>query len=148
MKAVLLNDKQRRKIIRTVKPSAADFFSYQNLNLLTAVFDEEKNIYLTLARFMSSAITRTNDNFDEYTYVLLTPLGCFSVNCIERAGKVSGISCPLPVIASKSKITEMIGYYHESFSEQRSLKKEAVKEIDLGNKDFTEWYLEKHYFNK
>ena len=63
-------------------------------------------------------------------------------------GRITGISCPLPIIASKSKITEMIGYYHESFSEQRSLKKEAVKEMDLGNKDFTEWYLERNYFNK
>lgn len=147
MKVVLLNDAQRMKIISAIKPSAKDFFSYQNLNLLTAVSDE-KNTFLTIARYMSSAITRTGDNADEYTYALLTPLGCFSVYCIERMGKISGISCPLPIIASKSKITEMIGYYHESFSEQRSLKKEAVKEMDLGNKDFTEWYLERNYFNK
>lgn len=147
MKVVLLNDAQRMKIINAIKPSAKDFFSYQNLNLLTAVSDE-KNTFLTIARYMSSAITRTGDNADEYTYALLTPLGCFSILCIERMGKISGISCPLPIIASKSKITEMIGYYHESFSEQRSLKKEAVKEMDLGNKDFTEWYLERNYFNK
>ena len=147
MKVVLLNDAQRMKIISAIKPSAKDFFSYQNLNLLTAVSDE-KNTFLTLARYMSSSITRTGDNADEYTYALLTPLGCFSILCIERMGKISGISCPLPIIASKSKITEMIGYYHESFSEQRSLKKEAVKEMDLGNKDFTEWYLERNYFNK
>ena len=147
MKVVLLNDAQRMKIINAIKPSAKDFFSYQNLNLLTAVSDE-KNTFLTLARYMSSSITRTGDNADEYTYALLTPLGCFSILCIERMGKITGISCPLPIIASKSKITEMIGYYHESFSEQRSLKKEAVKEMDLGNKDFTEWYLERNYFNK
>lgn len=148
MKVVLLNNAQRMKIIREIKPSAKDFFSYQNLNLLTAVYNEEKNIYLTLARYMSSAITRTGDNADEYTYALLTPLGCFSVLCIKRMGKITGMSCPLPFVASKSKVEEMIKYYNESFSEQRVLKKEAVKEIDLGNKDFTEWYLENNYFNK
>lgn len=147
MKVVLLNDAQRKKIISTIKPSAKDFFSYQNLNLLTAVSDE-KNTFLTLARYMSSAITRTGDNADEYTYALLTPLGCSSVLCIKRMGNITGMSYPLPFFVSKSKVEEMIKYYSESFSEQRALKKEAVKEMDLGNKDFTEWYLEKNWFNK
>ena len=147
MKVVLLNDNQRKKIINTVKPSKRDFFSYQNLNLLTAV-SNEKNIFLTLSSYISSAIARTGDNSDEYKYVLLSPLGCFTVNCIERMGKIVGISCPLPFIASKSEITDMINFYKDTFSEQRSLKKEAVKDIDLGNKDFTEWYLENNCFDK
>ena len=148
MKTVLLNDKQRDKIIRTVKPAAEDYFSYQNLNLLTAVCDEEKNIYLTLSRFMSSAITRTGDNYDEYSFVLLTPIGCFTVSCAERAGKYSGVFSPLPVLISSNKIQEMIRYYRESFSERRALEKEARSKLDTGNKSFTEWYLEQHYFEK
>ena len=147
MKVVLLNNAQRKKIISTIKPSAQDFFSYQNLNLLTAVSDE-KNTFLTLARYMSSAITRTGDNADEYTYALLTPLGCSSVLCIKRMGNITGMSYPIPFFISKSKVEEMIKYYSESFSEQRALKKEAVKDIDLGNKDFTEWYLDRNFFNK
>ena len=40
MKIVLLNDKQRNSIIKMAKPTANDYFSYQNLNLLTAVYNE------------------------------------------------------------------------------------------------------------
>ena len=44
MKTVLLNDKQRKKIVNLVKPKESDYYSYQNLNLLTAVHDEDKKI--------------------------------------------------------------------------------------------------------
>ena len=43
-------------------------------------------------------------------------------------------------------ISEMIEYYKHSFFERFNLKKEVEKEMDLGGKGFTEWYLEKHYF--
>ncbi len=148
MKIILLNDKQRKAIINMVKPTKRDYFSYQNLNLLTAVYDEEKNVCLTVTRFMSSAITRMDSHYDEYSYALLTPLGCFSVSCTESAGKYSDIFSPLPLFISGKKISEMIEYYHGSFSERRALEKEAVKDIDTGNSGFTEWYLEKNYFKK
>lgn len=148
MKTVLLNDKQRDKIIRTVKPVSKDYFSYQNLKLLTAVYDEGTKVYLTLSRYMSSAITRTGDNTDEYSYALLTPLGCFTVSCAERAGKCFGVFSPLPALVSGDRIQEMIRYYHESFSERRALEKEAESKIALGGKSFTEWYLEQHYFKE
>ena len=51
MKTVLLNDKQRKKIVKLVKTKQSDYYSYQNLNILTAVYDEDKKIYLTLAYF-------------------------------------------------------------------------------------------------
>ena len=146
MKLVLLNDKQRDKIIRAVKPVESDYFSYQNLKLLTAIYDEETNIYLTLSRFMSSAIARTDDNCDVYTFVLLTPIGCFTVSCNERAGEYSRVLSPIPLLISGKRIQEMIGTYSESFSERRALEKEAKNRLDLGNKSFTEWYLEKYYF--
>ena len=52
MKTVLLNDKQRKKIVNLVRPKKNDYYSYQNLNLLTAVFDEDTKIYLTLAYYL------------------------------------------------------------------------------------------------
>lgn len=147
MKVILLNDKQRMKIINAAKPTKKDFFSYQNLNLLTAVYDE-KNTYLTLARYMSSAITRTGDNSDEYTYALLTPLGCSTFLCIERSGEIVGLTYPLPFFLSKSKVEEMIKFYRESFSEHRSLQKSALSTMDLDGKTFTDWFLENNCFNK
>lgn len=148
MKAILLNDKQRKAIINTVRPTANDYFSYQNLDLLTAVYDEEKHICLTRTGYMSSAITRMGNNCDEYSFALLTTLGCFSVSCTESAGKYSEIFSPMPLLISGKKISEMIKYYHDSFSERRALGKEAVKDLDTGNSGFTEWYLEKNYFKK
>ena len=69
MKTVLLNDKQRKKIVNLVRPKENDYYSYQNLNLLTAVFDEDTKIYLTLAYYLSSSIKRTDEHYDDYTYV-------------------------------------------------------------------------------
>lgn len=146
MKAVLLDDRQRKKIVNMVKPSEKDFFSYQNLNLLTAVYDEEKNLYLTCTYYMSSSIMRTGDNYNEYSFALLTPLGCFSVSCTERSGKCFNVFSPLPLLISNAKLKEMVIFYHESFSERRALKKEAQKDIDTGDMSFTEWYLSKNYF--
>lgn len=148
MKIILLNDKQRKAIINMVRPSASDFFSYQNLNLLTAVYNEEKNVYLTVTRYMSSAITRMDNNCDECSYALLTPLGCFSVSFTESAGKHSNIFSPLPLFISGKRIAEMIKYYHDNSSQRRALEKEAIKDIDTGNSGFTEWYLEKNCFKK
>ena len=142
MQIILLNDKQRKAIINMVRPSARDYFSYQNLNLLTAVYDEEKKVCLTVTRYMSSAITRMDSHYDEYSYALLTPMGCFSVSCTECAGKYSNIFSPLPLFISGKRIAEMIAFYNNSFSERRALEKEAVKDIDTGNSSFTEWYLE------
>ncbi|MBP0957155.1 MAG: hypothetical protein J5997_07300 [Oscillospiraceae bacterium] len=148
MKIILLNDKQRKAIINMVKPSAGDYFSYQNLNLLTAVYYDEKRVCLTITRYMSSAITRMGNHCDEYSFALLTSLGCFSVSCTESAGKYSGIFSPLPLFISGEKIAEMIQYYHDSFSQRRALEKEAVKDIDTGGSGFTEWYLEKNVFTR
>lgn len=146
MKIILLNDKQRKAIINMVKPTERDYFSYQNLNLLTAVYDEEKNVCLTVTRFMSSAITRMDSHYDEYSYALLTPLGCFSVSCTESAGKYSNIFSPLPLFISGQKIAEMIAYYNDNRSQRRDLANEAVKDIDTSLYSYTEWYLKKHYF--
>lgn len=148
MKTVLLNDKQRKKIVNLVKPKENDYYSYQNLNLLTAVYDEDTKIYLTLAYYLSSSIKRTDEHYDDYSYVLLTPIGNYFVGCKEEAGNYTGIFSPLPMLISNKKILKMIQYYEHSFSERFNMKKEAEKDLDLGGKGFTEWYLEKNYFEK
>ena len=148
MKIVLLDDKQRKKIVKLVNPQEKDYFSYQNLNLLTAVYDEDTKIYLTLVYYLSSSITRMDDHYDDYSYVMLTPMGNHFVGCKQRAGEYTGIYSPLPLLISKNKILEMIQYYQHSFSERYSMKKEVEEKMDLGGKGFTEWYLEKYHFHK
>ena len=145
MKIVPLSEKQRRKIIKLVKPRKNDMNSYQNLNLLTAVYDEDKKTYLTAAYYMSAAIKRTDERYNDIQYVLLTPLGCFRVSCKESAGKYTSVFSPLPLLLSSRKITEMIQYYNDNFSERRRLGKEIKKDIVSEDVDFTEWYLDKYW---
>lgn len=44
MKVIALNDRQRKKIVKLVKPQRKDLYSYQNLNLLTAVYDDKNTV--------------------------------------------------------------------------------------------------------
>lgn len=146
MKTVLLNEKQRKKIVNLVKPEKKDNYSYQNLNLLTAVYDEKSRCYLTLTYYLSASIKRTDEHYNDYSFVILTPLGSFLASCKEEAGIYKGIFSPMPLLISNKRISEMIQYYNNSFSERYHMKKEAEKEMDLRGKGFTEWYLEKYYF--
>lgn len=44
MKVIALNDRQCKKIVKLVKPQRKDLYSYQNLNLLTAVYDDKNTV--------------------------------------------------------------------------------------------------------
>lgn len=141
MTIVPLSERQRRRIIRLVKPQKKDLYSYRNLNLLTAVWDEEKNVYLTAAYFLSESIRRTGEQYNEYVYILITALGCFHVRCRKAAGKYTGISSPLPFLLSGRKLLEMIQYYDDSFPERFRLEKEIKGSMVPAGMGFTEWYL-------
>lgn len=146
MKIIILNNKQRKRIVKNVKPNKKDFYSYQNLDLLTAVSDDDEKFILTMAYYLSSSIRRTDENYDEYKYVLLTKLGVFNVSCISTAGEYTGVHSPLPLLISNEDILEMIRYYCSGYSERRNLRKQEEKKMDLEGKDYTEWYLEKNYW--
>lgn len=147
MKFVSLNDKHRNQIINTLKPRKNDFNSYQNLNLLTAVYDEDKKTYLTMIYYMSAAIKRTDERYNDESFILLTPLGCFTVGCRESAGQYKNVFSPLPVLLPSAKILEMIHFYHDNFSERRSIEKVIRQNTQTEDADFTEWYLNKYYWN-
>ena len=146
MKVVALNDRQRKKIVRFVKPERNDLYSYQNLNLLTAVYDENKNIYLTEMHYLSAAIQRTEERYGTHQYILLTPLCCFQVGWKEAAGNDQGVFSSLPILLPNRAILDLIQYYQNSFSERFQLKKELLNGMDLGDMGFTEWYLTRYYW--
>ena len=146
MKVIALNDRQRKKIVKLVKPQRKDLYSHQNLNLLTAVYDDNKRIYLTETYYLSAAIQRTDEQYGAHQYVLLTPLGCFQVGCKEDVGVYKGFSSPLPILLSNRAVLGLIQYYQDSFSERFRLKKELLSGTELGGMDFTEWYLTQHYW--
>ncbi len=146
MKIIVLNDNQRKRIVKFVKPCKKDFYSYQNLDLSTAVCDEKGRYILTRAYYLSSAIRRTEENYDEYKFVLLTKFGVFYVDCKETADKYCITNRPFFPWISNGKLREMIQYYSSGFSERRKLQKQMVHEMNLEEHSFTEWYLERYYW--
>lgn len=73
---------------------------------------------------------------------MLTPKGDYFVGCTRKPGEYSGIFSPLPELISSEKILEMMLYYSKSYMERYDMGAEVTKDIELGGKGFTEWYLE------
>lgn len=150
MKAILLNETQRQRIVHMVKPKKRDDLSYMNLNLLTATCDEESGNVLTLTYFLSESIRRSGDHFDEYKFVLLTEHDSFSVNCREydySIGKSERweVENPCPSIISDRKLFEMIQFYESSFFERWEMENNLISNFS-GIKQFNEQYLMDNYF--
>ncbi len=61
----------QKKIVETVKPRKSDRMSYQNLNLLYGVYDDENDLFVTLCYYLSDAIRRTGGP-DEYRYAVVS----------------------------------------------------------------------------
>lgn len=146
MKVTALNEQQRKKIVKSVNPKRDDPYSYQNLNLLTAVRDENKRFYLTEIYYLSAAIQRTDEQYSTHKYALLTPWGCFQVKCKEDAGNNIVYPTPLSILLPRGTLSEMIQYYQNSFSERFQFKKYLISGLDFQDMDFTEWYLTHFYW--
>ncbi|MDE6733713.1 MAG: hypothetical protein K2J77_12675 [Oscillospiraceae bacterium] len=150
MKVILLNETQRQRIVHTVKPKKRDHMSYMNLNLLTAVCDDESGNVLTLTYFLSESIRRSGGLFDEYKFVLLTEHDSFSVNCIEHYSSTAKaekweIKNPCPSIISDQKLLEMIQHYENSYSERSEMTKQQIGAYY--DEHFIERYLTENYFD-
>ena len=66
----ITTDSQRKLMLKSMKPSKSDLYSYQNLNLAYGARNVEKDYFLTLAYYLSDCVKRC-DEPDDYTYVLL-----------------------------------------------------------------------------
>lgn len=130
MKIVKLTDAQRRKIVRAVKPSLEDIYSYQNLNLVSAVYNEEYGFYLTMTYYLSQTISRCND-YDEYRFILLFKVGSAVIHIKNKDCSVSRGVLWIP----KSVLQDAIKYYEDSFTERREIER------GTGGKSFTKEYL-------
>ena len=134
-----LNEKQRAKIVEKLQISKNDFLSYQNLDLLTAVYDSQKKFYLTRAYYLSPAMKRTGDTFSDYKYVILKGNVVFVVSCIEENGQYKNLTNVLGI--GKKNILDAIYFYDDSWTERRRIaKKEAVR-YKTTPYEFSEWYL-------
>lgn len=148
MRFVLLNDIQRREIVNAVTPSSKDKFSYQNLNLLTAVYDEETNSFLTCTYYLSEFIKRSEiaDPYDDKKFVLLTDnnVCTFGVNEYLHGERYRKIISPVPSVVSSEKLLEMIQYYDKKADEKFGLIKSLAAQENKSESEyyhFTEEYL-------
>lgn len=147
MKAILLNNEQRNRIISVAQPRKYDSLSRQNLNLMTAVMDEETGYILTLTFYLSCSISRV-DNTDEYTYILLTDEGDFLIPCNTRISSCEGSDSLLQEKKTKESIDEMIDFYKETYQVRSDMKNKELEKVDLGGRNFTDWYLETYYYGR
>ena len=143
MKVILLNDDQRKRIIEKVQPSLRNMYSYQNLDLLTAVLNEKTGNILTLTYYLSAAIKRTDETNNDYRFILLTDKGDVTVSWYEGENVYVENSSPISKQISTEEVKELIAFYENRFSERWDMRMMEEKKLGLKEKKFTEWYLEK-----
>lgn len=124
---VLTNENQRKRIIKCAEPSVTDSFSYQNLNLVYGVEDKEKGFFLTLVYYLSDFIKRCDD-YDDYSYVVLTKFGRYKVNCIRKGfHNIQIISGNVPFL-SQNDIINAIRFYDDC-DELRKFENSIKKQL-------------------
>lgn len=151
MKCILLSEELRKRIVHKVKPKRSSFTSFQYLNLLSGVTDEEKSITLTRIYFMSEAIRKSGDAYDEAGFIVLAPEKSFSVFFREyyHGERYRHIKSPCPELISDSELLEMIKYYNSTFSERAKIEKQSEeyqKAYLSFYRNYTDMYLNQEYF--
>lgn len=141
MKIVILTDSQRKMLIRNLRPSLDDPFSYQNLNLLTAVYDPEKKFYLTGASFLSGAIRRDGDPADQHCFAVWKHWYCHKFFCKQLQGEyIPQNTIPIPGI-SEEDILSAIAFYDDEYLARKELGKKEAGKYGVGYYGFAKWYL-------
>lgn len=153
MRWIMLDDKLRKRIVRKAAPTKDNFYTYQNLNLLTGVYDEESGVILTKTYYLSEGLKRCGDAYDSAAYIILTKHLSFMLRCGEYfdGEMFRNIKSPCPVKLSDSRLLEMLNFYNENASERVTLAKQAFETEEYSGYTrygFTEQYLERNYFKK
>jgi len=142
MEIVELSNEQRKRIIDWVRPDLKDHLSYQNLNLFNAVYNPEKNIYLTFTYMLSEGIRRTGNPSTDYEYIILLEDIQFRVGCSEFfGGSYKPQLCYYSETINDEDILELISFYNEHSTEMLSLCIKFMKKNNIKANSFTEWYL-------
>lgn len=153
MKCTLLSDESRKRIVRKVKPKRSSFTSFQYLNLLSGVTDEETGIILTRIFFMSESMRKSGEAFDEAGFIVLGREKSFSVFIKEyyHGERYRHLKSPCPEMISDSRLLEMIKYYNSTYSERARLEKQSEeyqKAYLSFYRNFTDMYLNQNYFSQ
>lgn len=151
MKCILLTEEERKRIVRKVKPRKDSFASFQYLNLLSAVSDEENEITLTRVFFRNDPSKKAEEAFSEVGYILLGREASFSVFIREylHGERYRNIKSPCPELVSDSRLLEMIKYYNGSYALRTRIEKksdEYQKAYYSFYRNFTDMYLNREYF--
>ncbi len=144
LKTVLIDEPMRRRIVEFVQPTQQDYFSYQNLNLLTAIYDDVHDFYLVQTYFLSECIKRCGDDFDDVRYAVIMKDNIFSVSGVRyRSGGVS-VSSQNPSLR-KEILTLAALYENENYREHSALTA-SLKAQGVDIYHFTENYLKEYFW--
>ncbi|MCQ2465603.1 MAG: hypothetical protein MJ095_08480 [Oscillospiraceae bacterium] len=151
MKCTLLTDENRKRIVQKVKPDKNRFSSFQYLNLLSGVTDEESGIILTRIYFKNEAAGKNGERYDDAGFIILGKEKCFSVFIREyyHGERYRYIKSPCPELISDEELLNMIMYYNSTFSERARIEKQSEeyqKAYTSFYRNFTDMYLNQGYF--
>lgn len=144
LKTVLMDEPMRRRIVEFLQPAQQDFYSYQNLDLLTAVYDDVHDFYLVLSYFLSEGIKRCGDDFDDVRYVVITKNAVFSVSG-ARYHK-GGVSLAVQDQVIRKGLLQLAALYHDENYQERSTLTAPLKAQGTKTHRFTEDYLKEHFW--
>lgn len=146
MKPVLLEESQRKKLLKASGASLDSIYSYQNLNLLTAVYDEGKKFYLTCLYFLSTSISQGEE--DEYRFALISSLGTVhTLSCTRKGGEYMGIHSLIPGISGED-VLRAVRAYDDSIFQRREMEKAEKKRLGADGSYFAKWYMEQQGYKK
>lgn len=145
-KVVEFTDKQREQI---VKWAGKDLFgTYTRLDLMTAAYDEDNEIYLTLYSYVSRLIIRVEEDWDEYRYLILFHGECTYVCTHENCGDILFIEIGNPDI-DQDDIMKLIRFYKESEENIRELNAKVLEKAVKENNgeeiiSYKEWFINRN----
>lgn len=139
---------QPKDVRRLLVDYARTISDKQNLDLLTAVYNEEKDYYFTLVYFMSDCIKRC-DEPDDYTYVVVKGSKIYPIYRKEgrQMGKmVDNVFASYCPIVSEEEAWQLIKFYVDnSYDRRHTLKAKDDNGQEMNNYDLLAYYFPKDF---
>lgn len=143
---VEFTDEQREQI---VKWAGKDLFgTYTRLDLMTAVYDEDNDIYLTLYSSVCRGIIRVGEEWDEYRYLILFHGECTYACTHENGNYILSITIGNPDV-EQNDIIKLIRFYKKSKENLSKLGAKVLEKAVIENKgeeiiSYKEWFINRN----
>lgn len=139
---------QSKDVRRLIVDYARTISNKQNLDLLTAVYNEEKDYYFTLVYFMSDCVKRC-DEPDDYTYVVIKGAKIYPI--YRKAGRQMGkivdnvFASYCPIVSEEEAWQLIKCYVDNSYDRRHTLRSTDDNGQEMDNNDLLAYYFPKDF---